>query len=160
MFDGIDPRSPTPLYEQIGVCIRVAVAAGELQAGEALPSVRQLSGALRVNPATVSQAYRELAREGFVEMRHGAGTYVREVPAARREEEQWLQAREVARRALAEAARLGIRADQLLTVLEREMEEVGGSTPEAPPPAATGVPGPSPTTEVEIETETLSEVGE
>lgn len=121
MFDSIDPRSPTPLYEQIGACVRVAIAAGELTPGEALPSVRQLAGALRINPATVSQAYRELARDGFVEMKHGAGTFVRNLPAPRKEEELLLQARGVVRRALVAAARLGVSADALLKVLAAEV---------------------------------------
>ena len=81
MFDDIDPRSPIPLYAQIAARLRVAVAADELKAGDLLPSVRQLAATLRVNPATVVQAYRDLEREGFVEMRHGAGTYVQQVGA-------------------------------------------------------------------------------
>lgn len=162
MFDSIDPRSPTPLYEQIGTCIRVAVAAGELTAGEALPSVRQLAGALRVNPATVSQAYRELAREGFVEMKHGAGTFVRDLPAPRREEEQLLQAREVARRALVEAARLGVGAEALLTVLRAEVSAAatGGDGPTAPAQAAPERAGKTDGRRKERDTLTLTEVGE
>ena len=148
MFDSIDPRSPTPLYEQIGQCIRLAVAAGELAEGESLPSVRQLAGALRVNPATVSQAYRELAREGFVEMKHGAGTFVRALPEARKEEEQWLQARDLVRRLLADAARLGVSAQDLLTVLEKEVSETA-------PKGGAGQGG-----EDEREMVTLSEAGE
>jgi DNA-binding transcriptional MocR family regulator len=73
MFDRIDPRSPTPLYAQIAGRLRVAVAAGELRAGDALPSVRALASRLRINPATVAQAYRELEQDGTVEMRQGAG---------------------------------------------------------------------------------------
>ena len=74
MFEQIDPRSATPLYAQIAGRLRVAVAAGELRPGEPLPSVRQLASKLRVNPATVVQAYRDLETEGFVEMRQGAQT--------------------------------------------------------------------------------------
>ena len=79
MFDQVDPRSAVPLYAQIAARLRVAIAAGELLPGVGLPSVRQLAGQLRINPATVVQAYRDLETEGFVEMRHGAGTFVREV---------------------------------------------------------------------------------
>ena len=68
MFDRLDPRSPTPLYAQIAGTIRVAVAAGELETGQTLPSVRQLAIRLRVNPVTVVQADRDLDGEGFVEM--------------------------------------------------------------------------------------------
>jgi GntR family transcriptional regulator len=120
----IDPRSPVPLYEQIAARIRVAVAAGEYAAGAALPSVRQLSAQLRVNPATVVQAYRDLEREGFVEMRHGSGTFVRELGAMQLEEERSKQARELVRRVIAEAARLGITAAQLQQAFTEELSAV------------------------------------
>ena len=84
MFDTLDSRSPTPLYDQIASRIRVAVAAGELTEGDALPSVRRLAGQLRVNPATVVQAYRTLASDGFVEMKQGAGTFINSVPDVRK----------------------------------------------------------------------------
>lgn len=121
MHDEIDPRSPVPLYEQIAARIRVAVAAEEYRAGEALPSVRQLSSTLRVNPSTVVQAYRDLEREGFVEMRHGAGTFVRAVGPEVREQERMRQARVLVRSLLAEAARLGIGAADVARALTDEM---------------------------------------
>jgi len=123
MFESIDPRSPTPLYEQIAARVRVAVAAGELEAGDALPSVRELSRRLRINPATVVQAYRQLEADRFVETRRGAGTFVREVAVMRKEREREEQARAVARRALQEAVRLGIPAAQLLDALREELGE-------------------------------------
>ena len=121
MLDDLDPRSPVPLYEQIAGRIRLAVAAQEYAAGDALPSVRQLASSLRVNPATVVAAYRDLEREGFVEMRHGAGTFVRALPAEKRGAERTRQARELARATLSEAARLGIAARDLLAALRTEM---------------------------------------
>ena len=124
MFDEIDPRSPVPLYEQIAARIRVAVASGEYKPKQALPSVRQLASTLRVNPATVVQAYRDLEQEGFVEMRHGAGTFVQELPAERRVAERTRQARDLVRRMVAEAGRLGITVAEL----KRALEEEGGSS--------------------------------
>lgn len=121
MFEHIDPRSPTPLYDQIAARIRVAIAAGELEPGSALPSVRRLAQQLRVNPATVVQAYRSLAADGFVDMRQGAGTFVREVPTDRRGEERLEQARRVVRQMLIEAARLGIATDEIMEAIRREM---------------------------------------
>ena len=120
----IDPRSPVPLYEQIAARIRVAVAAGEYAAGAALPSVRQLSAQLRVNPATVVQAYRDLEREGFVEMRHGSGTFVRELGEMQLEDERAKQVREIVRRVIAEAARLGITPAELQQALAEELSAV------------------------------------
>ncbi|MBT8487789.1 MAG: GntR family transcriptional regulator [Gemmatimonadetes bacterium] len=121
MFDEIDPRSPTPLYEQIAARIRVAVAAGDLAAGEALPSVRKLARELRVNPATVVQAYRDLAADGFVEMRHGQGTFIQEVSPFLRDEERATRAQELVRKLLIDAARLGIGADEIARAFHAEI---------------------------------------
>ena len=122
MFEHIDARSPTPLYAQISTRLRVAIAAGELQPGDALPSVRNLAGRLRVNPATVVQAYRDLEAEGFVEMRQGAGTFVREVIPERRASERTRQASGLVRQLVAEAGRLGISSKELLQAIAQELE--------------------------------------
>lgn len=119
MFSQIDSRSATPLYAQIATRIKVAIAAGDLAPGSGLPSVRQLAGQLRINPATVVQAYRELEVEGFVEMRQGAGTFVRELPEKRRGEERTQQAVALARRVLAEAGRLRIPPQELRDAIVR-----------------------------------------
>jgi GntR family transcriptional regulator len=124
MTNEIDPRSPVPLYEQIAARIRAAVAAGEYAAGAALPSVRQLSAQLRVNPATVVQAYRDLERDGFVEMRQGSGTFVRALAEGRREDERAKQAREIVRRFIAEAARVGITPGEMQQALSEELSAV------------------------------------
>ncbi|MBL8976898.1 MAG: GntR family transcriptional regulator [Gemmatimonadetes bacterium] len=123
MFDQIDPRSAVPLYAQIAGRLKVAIASGELRAGAGLPSVRQLAGQLRINPATVVQAYRDLETEGFVEMRQGAGTFVREVAPDRRTRERDREGRRLIRTMLAEARRLGIGAEELRTLL---LEELAG----------------------------------
>lgn len=134
MFHDVDPRSPTPLYAQIAARVRVAVAAGELQEGDALPSMRQLARTLRVNPATVVQAYRELEIDGFVEMRHGAGTFVRSVPQPVRDEERARRAVEIARQALVSAARLGLPAQELIDALQSLVDE-GVSAPTSSEPS-------------------------
>jgi len=120
MFDDIDPRSPTPLYAQIAARVRVGVASEELVPGEALPSVRALARTLRVNPATVVQAYRDLANDGFVDIRHGQGTFVLDVPAPLREEERSAHATRLVRKLLQDGARLGIGSDELTEAFEAE----------------------------------------
>lgn len=125
VFEDLDPRSPVPLYEQIAGRIRVAVAAEEFRAGESLPSVRQLASTLRVNPATVVQAYRDLERDGFVEMRHGAGTFVQALTAERRRGEHSRQARDLVRKLVEDAARLGIKPKDLKRVFDDEIERTG-----------------------------------
>jgi GntR family transcriptional regulator len=123
MFSRIDPSSPVPIYAQIADRVRVAIAAGELRSGDALPSVRALATALRVNPATCVQAYRELEREGIVEMRQGAGTFVADVTVETRSRERAAASRRLVRQMLAEAARLGIAPADLRAALDRELPE-------------------------------------
>ena len=122
LFEQIDPRSPTPLYAQIAARIRVAVAAAELRPGDALPSVRQLAARLRVNPATVVQAYRDLETDGFVEMRQGAGTFVRDVQSDKRASERARQAIALVRRMVAEASRLGLSTNEVVAAVAKELE--------------------------------------
>ena len=123
MFDRIDPRSPTPLYAQIASRLRLAVAAGELVAGDSLPSVRALASQLRINPATVVQAYRELEREGAVDVRQGAGTFVADVGPERRRSARRAEARRLVRALLVDGARLGISAPELMQALTDAIEE-------------------------------------
>jgi GntR family transcriptional regulator len=124
MFDNIDPRSPTPLYAQIAGRLRMAIAAGELRAGDSLPSVRQLSSRLRVNPATVVQAYRELELDGLVTTRQGAGTFVQEVAVERRQKDRQQEARRLVRDLVAQAGSLGISVAELQNAIERELKPV------------------------------------
>ncbi|MGB7213215.1 MAG: GntR family transcriptional regulator [Gemmatimonadales bacterium] len=123
MFERLDPRSPTPLYAQIAERLKVAIASGELEPGAALESVRALAARIRVNPATVVQAYRDLEAEGFVEMRQGSGTYVRAVSSERRSRQRETQARQLVRTMLSDAARLGILPAEIRAALQDELKE-------------------------------------
>ena len=125
MFERIDPRSPTPIYAQIAERVRVAVAAGELTKGDGLPSVRALATRLRVNPATVVQAYRELEQEKLVEMRQGAGTYILEMSTDSRARERTAAAKRLVRALMEEAARLGIQKEDIKKALNGELYEGG-----------------------------------
>ncbi len=125
MFERIDPRSSNPIYAQIAARVRVAVAAGELQAGDSLPSVRQLSGSLRINPATVVQAYRELEAEGMIEMRQGSGTFVRNVAPERRATERRHESRRLVRELLGRAAAAGLSAADLRVAFDDEFRGEG-----------------------------------
>lgn len=123
MFSRIDPRSPTPIYAQIAERIRVALAAGDFTEGDALPSVRALATSLRVNPATVVQAYRDLERDGIVEMRQGAGTFIAAIGTETRARERTAAARRLVRQMMAEAARLGVPTNELRAAVDRELSE-------------------------------------
>src|SRR3954453_8547654 len=72
-----------PIYSQIADRVKFAVAAGVLRPGEMVPSVREMSKQLVVNPNTVARAYRELQTEGLIEPVRGTGLQVAEGAAER-----------------------------------------------------------------------------
>jgi GntR family transcriptional regulator len=72
----IDDRSPTPVYQQIVLQIRGAIAGGALSRGAPLPPIRQLAIDLEVNPATVAKAYQMLERDGIIRTAGRRGTFV------------------------------------------------------------------------------------
>ena len=72
----LDPGSGVSTYLQIVHQVRNALRLGMLQPGDQLPTVKDVVGSLAINPNTVLKAYRELEREGLVEGRPGAGTFV------------------------------------------------------------------------------------
>jgi len=76
----LNSSSGVPPYLQIAQQIRQALAAGILVPGDQLPTVREVVRQIAVNPNTVFKGYRELEREGLVEGRPGAGTFVRRRP--------------------------------------------------------------------------------
>ena len=69
-------RSNVPPYAQVVEQVRHALLTGVLKPGDKLPSVKEVVGALAINPNTVLKAYRDLEREGLVEGRQGVGTFV------------------------------------------------------------------------------------
>ncbi len=72
----IDLASRVPVYEQIVSAIRAELVAGRYRPGEKLPTVRMLAIDLGVHHNTVAQAYRELAAEGWLDLRRHRGAVV------------------------------------------------------------------------------------
>ena len=72
----IDLKSPVPAYRQIVDAVRVLLVEGALPPGSDLPSVRRLAMDLGVHFNTVGEAYRQLAEEGWLDLRHGRGATV------------------------------------------------------------------------------------
>lgn len=72
----VSSSSPVPIYRQIAEQVRRFIAAGQLQVGERLPSVRAMAERFGINPMTVSRAYAELGSEGVLLRRRGVGMVV------------------------------------------------------------------------------------
>lgn len=118
MLVNLDPNDARPLYLQIMDEVRRAIVLGTLSAEDPLPSVRELAADLVINPRTVSQAYQELERDGVIYVRRGQGTFVS--PTARRGAgERRTLAAAVAKRALLDARRHGLDAEELITMIQK-----------------------------------------
>ena len=122
----VNTTDPRPIYLQIMDEVRRALVLGTLKPEDPLPSIRQLASELRVNPNTVAQAYGELEREGVVYVQRGRGTFVSADVRPHAEERRAL-ARDVARRALIDAHRNGLDAEEL----HEAIREVAGQRAEA-----------------------------
>jgi GntR family transcriptional regulator len=115
----LNPSSGVPIYRQIQDQVRYGIAAGLLHPGEQLPTVRALAVDLSVNPNTVIRAYSELEREGVLVTEQGSGTFVGSPPAAippSRERRAKLEG--LCAEFLAEAARFGFSADEVIRAVE------------------------------------------
>ena len=83
----IDSDSPVPAVRQIVDALRVELVEGRLKPGDELPAVRRAAIDLNLHFNTVAEAYRQLAREGWLELRHGRSARVadREQPTPSRQ---------------------------------------------------------------------------
>ena len=112
-----------PIYEQICRQIKGAIAAGKLQPGEPLPSIRSLARDLRISVITTKRAYEELERDGFIQTVAGKGSFVaqQDLELAResnlQEIEQHLQA------ALELSRQIDLPAEELYSILNVLSEE-------------------------------------
>lgn len=126
--------SRTPIYRQLIDQVRRGIAQGRLKPKDRLPSVRQLSRELVVNPNTVARAYTELEREGTLVTQQGRGVFVA-VPSndltkkARRK-----QLHEKLDLLFVEAVHLGFSSDELLAMVQDRIGQFAFVTEESDSP--------------------------
>lgn len=125
----IDPHSGIPVYRQLMDQVKYYVAAGTLQAGDQLPSIRELAQTLAVNPTTVVKAYTELAQDGAVEMRQGKGAFIAASSARLTEREKEKTLRRLARQLAVEATQMGASDKLVARLLQEELDEMRSSVP-------------------------------
>ena len=118
-----DTTSRTPIYRQLIDQVRRAIARGGLRSGERLPSVRQLSRDLVVNPNTVARAYTELEREGTLITQQGRGVFVAEPRTDLTKKARRKQLGEQLDLLFVEAVHLGFTADELLQMVQSRIEQ-------------------------------------
>ncbi|MFD2445329.1 GntR family transcriptional regulator [Bacillus sp. CGMCC 1.16607] len=122
MWFQVDPRSNTPLYQQLIDGVKEAVAKQILTPGERLPPVREVASLIAINPNTIAKAYQELEREGIIETFRGRGTFIaeRQNNAMNLDKEVALQ--DLIEKLLVEAYYLEIEQDELLQIIEKQVK--------------------------------------
>jgi GntR family transcriptional regulator len=113
----LDAASGVPVYRQIIDQVTGGVASGILAAGGQLPTVRQVSVDLAINPNTVMRAYRELEIRGILETQQGTGTFISRQKPKRPGAERQRQLSQLAADCIARAGAAGFTAEELLEQL-------------------------------------------
>lgn len=121
----ISNRISTPIYEQISSQIKALIIGGQLQAGEALPSIRGLAKSLHISVLTVQKAYDVLQADGFIETTAGKGCFVSAQNPDFYLEEQQKKIEQLFAQAIEIAKTSGIRLDKLQALLALLYEEEG-----------------------------------
>ena len=99
----ISNNANKPIYEQITTQIKAMIMSGELQAGDAIPSMRSLAKSIHVSVITVQKAYEDLQRDGFIETTVGRGSFA----SARNKEFYQEEQQRIAEEHLQAAANIG-----------------------------------------------------
>ncbi len=129
-----DTASRTPIYRQLIDQVRAGVARGRLLPGDRLPSVRQLSRELVVNPNTVARAYTELEREGTLLTQQGRGVFVATPGNDLTKKARRKQLAEKLDLLFVEAVHLGFTSDELLAMVQDRIGQFAFVTEEKDSP--------------------------
>ncbi|MFA7660234.1 MAG: GntR family transcriptional regulator [Anaerovoracaceae bacterium] len=121
----LDLKSRASIYEQIVDNIKELIIADVLSAEEKLPSVRELSKTLTVNPNTIQKAYRELEYQGFIYTVSGLGTFVSAAADKEVDAKRVGEVTEELRRSIRELRFLGLPQEQVSMLLKDLLEERG-----------------------------------
>ena len=122
----LDLATGVPAYRQIIDQVLGAIAAGTLQGGDQLPTVRQLAVDLSINPNTVVRAYRELEIRGILTTQQGIGTFVTTQPVPIDEAVRQRQLDHLIGDLLARAGAAGLTADEVVVRLQEFINEQRG----------------------------------
>jgi DNA-binding transcriptional regulator YhcF (GntR family) len=122
VFIVLSASSPDPMYKQVTDQIKNAIASGELKPGDKIPSIRELSEALKISAITIKRAYLDLENDGYILTRAGLGSFVSEIDRTRLRNEKLGEFRAALTGILRTGAKFGVKADDLVQLI-REIQE-------------------------------------
>ena len=112
-------RPGEPIFDQLVYTVKKAFISGELQPGQAFPSVRTLAAELKIHPNTAHKVVQHLIQERLLETRPGIGTVVAALPEARAGEKKRLLQHEV-EQLVVEAKRLGLDVGEVVDAVKAQ----------------------------------------
>ncbi|WP_417380794.1 GntR family transcriptional regulator [Gimesia sp.] len=119
----VHPSAGVPIYLQIIGQINTMIAGGHLNAGDMLPSVRQMATVLGVNAMTISKAYSKLEADKVVERVRGKGMLVRKSIPAGSSKERMQDLKPLMEQAVVQGRQLGLSNEQILAVVNKLLRE-------------------------------------
>ena len=128
MLLNLTDLSDEPLQSQITRQLRAKILAGEVAAGDLLPSIRALARETRVSVITVQRGYEALEREGLIHSRRGKGFFVSEIRDNRKKEMAAERLGSQLGPILADAFSEGMSAEEVRAVFGRALRERGRRT--------------------------------
>ena len=126
MWLHIDYNSGEPICRQAVAQIKLMLVNGSLKPGDRLPSIRELSRDLQINPTTVSRIYSELSHEGVIALRQGQGAFVSGSPPRFAAEEVRRLVAKHADALLVEGLRHGLSIEQIRKIVDEEYDAIKG----------------------------------
>ncbi|MBB3209444.1 GntR family transcriptional regulator [Rhodopirellula rubra] len=127
MFFTVDPSNGVAIYSQIVRQVKFAVAEQTLRPGQLLPSVRQLSQQLAVNPNTVARAFQELQSEGVIETLRGRGVAVCKGAVERCRKQRRLILADRLSAVLTEALQAGLSSKEVRKLVDEQLRALEGT---------------------------------
>ncbi len=118
----MDFNENLPIYIQIMNLLKSKMVSGEISGGDKLPSVREFSKELKVNPNTIQRAYQELEREELVFTQRGMGTFVTEdIEIIKRLKKN--MATNVVNNFLTEMKKIGFSSNEIIEIISEWVEK-------------------------------------
>lgn len=119
----ISTNSSLAIYEQIVNQLKNAIFHKELQAGEALPSIRTLASDLEVSVITTKRAYEVLEQENLIRSVAGKGFYVCDTNLDYLKEKQYRRLEKKMMEILEECKKAGMKTEEILSMTEELLKE-------------------------------------
>lgn len=119
----LDLRGNKSIYEQIIDKFKELIMRGTMKQGDKMPSVRELSRTLGVNPNTIQKAYQELERQGYIYTAAGVGTFVADKKDITPDDEELKKARAAVGEAFSQLLFLGLDYDKAYSIVIEIMKE-------------------------------------